>query len=269
MKEFSVLMSVYCKENPDFFSMSLNSIFNQTVLPSEVVLVEDGPLTPELYNVVDIFVGKHPEIKVVPLEKNGGLGAALNEGLKHCSYDLVARMDTDDVCKPNRFEKQLQLFENQPEVDVCSSWIDEFVDCTDNVISQRKLPETHEEILKYAKGRCPVNHPAVMYRKSKVLGVGGYQGFPEDYFLWVKMLMNNSVFYNIQESLLWFRYSTDVIKRRGGLRYAKDDIKVQWSFYKLGFISFFAFFKNSIIRSFVRLMPNTLRVWVYSKLLRR
>lgn len=269
MYSFSVLLSLYNKELPENLRVSLDSIFNQTIRPSEVILVEDGPLTDELYSSVSEYVNKYPEIKVVALPQNVGLGAALNEGLKHCSYELIARMDTDDVCKPFRFERQLKLFNEYPEVDVCSSWIDEFIGNTDNVVSQRRLPETNEEIIKFAKGRCPINHPAVMYRRSKVLEVGGYQGFPEDLYLWVKLIMSGAKFYNIQESLIYFRTSNDVYKRRGGWKYAKDDIKAQWSFYKMGFLSFLEMNKNIAIRVSVRLMPNSVRSLVYKKLLRK
>ena len=269
MSNFSVLLSVYHREQVPFMRLSLDSVFNQTVKPTEVILVEDGPLTPELYEVVDEYSQKYPCLKVVKLAKNGGLGNALNEGLKHCTCELIARMDTDDVCKPHRFEKQLQLFEKHSEVDVCSSWIDEFIDNPENVVSQRKLPQWNEEIVKYAKGRCPVNHPAVMYRRSKVLAVGGYQGFPEDSYLWVKLMLSGAVFHNIQESLIYFRTSDEVYKRRGGWKYAKDDVKAQWNFYKMGFLTFPELTKCVIIRGAVRLMPNNLRAWVYKTFLRK
>lgn len=269
MLPFSVLMSVYVKERADFLRSSLESVFAQTVLPTEVVLVKDGFLTPELDLVVNEFVTRFPNLKVVPLSQNVGLGRALNEGLKHCQYELVARMDTDDICKPDRFEKQLKVFETQLQTDVCSSWIDEFEGDVSCVRSQRRLPEKHAQIMRYAKGRCPVNHPAVMYRKSKVLSVGGYQGFPEDSYLWVKLLLAGAVFYNIQESLLWFRYSSDVLKRRGGWRYACDDIRAQWNFYRSGFLNVPELVQNVLIRGTVRLMPNGLRVWTYKHLLRR
>ena len=186
---FSVLLSLYHKESPLFLRQSLTSIFTQTLLPIEVVLVEDGPLTDELYAVIKEFTSQHPELKVISLPTNRGLGKALNEGLKHCSYDLVARMDTDDIAKPDRFEKQLAIFLEHPEIDVVGAWIDEFEGEVSNVLSMRKVPEQHENILRFAKGRCPVNHPVVMFRKSAVLKAGGYKHFPlfEDYYLWVRM----------------------------------------------------------------------------------
>lgn len=268
MLPFSVLMSVYAKERVDFLHSSLASVFAQTVPPNEVVLVKDGPLTAELEVVISRFVSEHKELKVVSLPENVGLGRALNEGIRHCSYELVARMDSDDICKPERFGKQLKIFGARPDVDVCSAWIDEFEGDVGCVCSQRRLPEKHAQIMRYAKGRCPVNHPVVMYRKSKVLSVGGYQGFPEDSYLWVKLLLAGAVFYNIQESLLWFRYSSDVLKRRGGWRYACDDIRAQWNFYRSGFLNVTELLQNVLIRGTVRLMPNWLRVWTYRHLLR-
>lgn len=268
MQDFSVLLSVYRKERPEWMREALESVFEQTARPAEVVLVEDGPLTPELYAVIEELRREHAELKSVRLPVNGGLGRALNEGLRHCSYNLVARMDTDDVCKPQRFERQLQVFEQMPETDICSAWIEEFEEDREHITSRRLLPERHEDIVKYAKKRCPVNHVAVMYRRDKVLALGGYQGFPEDYLLWIRMIMNGQRFYNIQESLLWVRFSPDVVKRRGGWNYAKRDFRAQMFFYKAGFISKTELLYNVIVRSVVRLMPNRIRIIVYKHLLR-
>ena len=267
---FSVLLSLYYKENPSNFTRSLNSIFTQTLRADEVILVEDGPLTPELYQVVGAFKTKYPELKIVTLETNSGLGVALNEGLKNCSNEWVARMDTDDICKPNRFERQWQFIQNHPEFEVVGSWIDEFVGDIDHITTIRKVPEKSEEIMEYCKGRCPVNHPTVMYKKSAVLAVGGYltKYYPEDYFLWIRMLMNGAKFYNIQESLLYFRYSPETIKKRGGWKYAIGEVHIQKMIYKLGFISFPLFIKNSLVRFVTRIMPLSLRMWIYSRLLR-
>ena len=266
---FSVLLSVYAKEKPEYLSASLKSIIEQTLVPNEIVLVKDGPLTQELEDIISIFQKKYSIIKVVALTHNQGLGKALNEGLKYCSYNLVARMDTDDIAKNTRFEKQIQIFTENPDIDICSSWIEEFEDTPVNILAIKKLPENHNEIIKYAKHRCPINHPAVMYKKDAVISAGGYEGFPEDYTLWIKMIMNNAKFYNIQESLLFFRFSSDVIKRRGGWKYAIDDIKSQNYFYQLGFLSLNEFIYNIFIRCIVRLIPTSLRSLVYQKILRK
>lgn len=267
---FSVLLSLYHKESPLFLRQSLTSVFMQTLLSAEVVLVEDGPLTDELYAIIKEFASRHPELKVVSMPTNQGLGKALNEGLKHCSYDLVARMDTDDIAKPDRFEKQLAIFREHPEIDVVGAWIDEFEGEVSNVLSVRKVPEQHEDILRFAKGRCPVNHPVVMFRKSAVLKAGGYKHFPlfEDYYLWIRMLMNGARFYNIQECLLSFRFSSDMFKRRGGWRYAVTEVRLQTLFCRIGFINFCTMIKNVSVRFVSRLLPNSLRALLYKRIVR-
>ena len=269
--KFSVLLSLYYKEDPLFLRESLNSVFNQTLLPEEVILVEDGPLTPTLYKVVEDFTRQHIEIKRVVLEKNGGLGNALNEGLKHCSYDLVARMDTDDICKPERFARQVAFMESHPEIDVVGAWIDEFQGTTSNVTSTRKPPQDSEEIRLFGKKRNPINHPVVMFRKRAVEKAGSYQPFPlfEDYYLWVRMMLNGSKMYNIPEALLYFRFSPEMFKRRGGWKYACVEIRFQWRLHQLGYIGFPTMAMNIFIRVATRIVPNSLRCRIYKKLLRK
>lgn len=268
--QFSVLLSVYYKESYSSFRKSLDSIFTQTICPNEVVLVEDGPLGCELSGVVTEYSLKYSILKVISLSTNQGLGKALNEGLKHCSYDIVARMDTDDIAKPDRFEKQLAIFEKHSDIDVVGAWIDEFEDDISKVKSVRKLPELPDDIRQFAKRRNPINHPVVMFRKSAVLAAGGYQHFPlfEDYYLWIRMLMNGAKFYNIQESLLYFRFSPEMFKRRGGKRYVMNELHFLQMMRQMHFISFSEFIQNLFIRFSIRLIPNSLRAIIYTKLIR-
>lgn len=269
---FSVLMSVYYKESPEYLRQSLESVFHQTIMPNEVVLVEDGVLTDELYGIIENFKAKKSSIlKTVKIAVNSGLGNALSVGLMHCSHELVARMDTDDIAKLERFEKQLKIFQLHPEVDICSAWIDEFVNDISSVISVRKLPKVHDDIVQFAKSRCPINHPVVMFKKSTVLAAGGYKHFPlfEDYYLWVRMIQKGARFYNIQESLLYFRFSPEMIKRRGGLKYAQDEFRFLKFMYQERFISFGQLIKSTIIRFTSRLMPNSVRLFVYKHIIRR
>lgn len=268
---FSVLMSLYFKEKSFYLRESLRSVFEQSLPPDEVILVEDGPLTDDLYAVVKEFADKYHSLKVVPLPVNGGLGKALNEGLKYCSYDIVVRMDTDDVSKPDRFEKQVKFMESHPEIDVCSAWIDEFQDNIDNVVATKRLPETSAEIYEYGKRRCPINHPVAVFRKNTVAAAGGYMHYPlfEDYYLWARMLVSGAKFYNFQESLLWFRTTPDVYRRRGGWRYAMTEIRLQFLFVGIGYIGFGTFLKNLVIRFLVRIIPNKLRSFIYKHLLRK
>lgn len=268
--KFSILISIYEKEQPFYLQQCLNSIFTQTIIPNEVILVKDGPLTDSLNKIIDIFCRKFPVIKIISLNENKGLGKALNEGLKHCSYDLVARMDTDDIAKENRFEKQLKIFNDHPDIDIISSWIDEFNGDITHISSTRKLPEFSTEIYQFAKKRSPINHPVSMFRKSAVIEAGGYKHFPlfEDYYLWVRMLMNGAKFYNIQESLLYFRLSPNMFKRRGGWTYAINEYKLQKEFKKIGFINNKEFLRNISVRFISRILPNKVRSFLYKKTLR-
>lgn len=199
------------------------------------------------------------------------MGNALNVGLAACTNDLVARMDSDDLSFPKRFEAQLQIFDKDPNVDVVGAWIDEFEKDTSNIVSTRKLPENHKDIFQYAKSRCPVNHPVVMFKKQSVLDAGGYQHFPlfEDYYLWVRMLLNGAKFYNIQESLLYFRCSPDMYKRRGGWKYAIDECRFQNTIQQMQFINPQTCLKNISIRFTTRILPNFLRTILYKKALRK
>lgn len=269
--KFSVLFSLYYKENPIFLRHSIDSVFRQTLLPSEVILVADGSLTEELDKVITEYMVKCPDLKVFRLPENQGLGKALNEGLKYCSYDLVARMDTDDIAKPDRFEKQIRVFQEHPELDVVGAWIDEFEETTSNIISTRKLPEVHDDICQFSKKRNPENHPVIMFRKQAVLAAGGYQHFPlfEDYYLWIRMLQNGAKFYNIQESLLYFRFSSAMFKRRGGLKYVTTELRFQNLLRNLEFITFSEYLYNVFIRVITRMMPNSLRAILYKKALRK
>lgn len=269
-KPFSVLMSIYKAEKPIFLRQSLDSLLSQTYPPQEIIIVEDGPLTSEIYKILEEYQHKNQIIQRIPLEKNYGLGYALNIGLRHCSYDLVARMDTDDICKPNRFEVQVKYMEDHPDVDVLGAWIDEFYETPENIVSIRKVPQHNDELYKFGKRRNPMNHPTVIFRKASVLKAGNYQTcmLLEDYFLWAKMLHSGFVFHNIQESLLFFRLSRDIYKRRGGFKYAKTEAKLQYHLYKIGYLKFENMIRNITNRFFVRILPVSLRRLIYRKLLR-
>ena len=169
MKEFSVLISVYAREQSDYLRSALHSVFEQTVPPTEVVLVEDGPLTTELEAVITDFCEKYNTLKIVKLAKNMGLGNALNIGLSACTYDLVARMDSDDLSLPNRFEAQLKVFEENPEVSVVGGWISEFDNDPQSIISYRKLPQTDRELRRMCQLKNPLNHGSI---KTKTDNLG-------------------------------------------------------------------------------------------------
>lgn len=269
--KFSVLLSVYHKEKPHFLEKAVSSVINQTVRPNEIVLVKDGPIGSKLNEVIKVFIDSYPDLfNIIELKHNKGLGKALSIGINNCKYDLIARMDTDDIAKKNRFEKQIELFRKHPNLDIVGSWVDEFQDEITNVLSKRKVPETSKQIMEFSKKRNPFNHPTVMYKKKAVLEAGNYIDFylNEDYYLWLRMLKKGFKGYNIQESLLYFRVNSDTFKRRGGIKYAYQDIKLQNEILKLGLINKFEYIKNIILRTTVRVLPNIIRQYIYKKLLR-
>jgi len=267
MKEFSVLISVYQKDNPFFFEQALRSIFDQSLLPTEVILVKDGPIEEGLTNVINNFKRKHASIKVIELEENKGLGIALNEGLENCSNEIVARMDADDINKPWRFQKEYEFLQSNPDIVLVGSWIDEFIGSPDNVQGQRKVPEHPDKISVFAKLRSPFNHPTVMFRKSAILAVGSYQSFGtfEDYHLWSRLLSAGYKTYNLQESLLYFRISADMYNRRGGWVKTKQEFNLQSYFLKTGFINRFCFMRNLFIRGLFRAAPSEIRAFFYRR----
>lgn len=268
---FSVLMSTYRKDSVFFLREALQSILSQTLLPSDMVIVKDGPLTKELDDELQFFreTVTFP-LRILELSTNVGLGLALAEGIKFTAYDLVARMDADDIAKPERFMRQISFLAENLDVDVLSCWVDEFIDQTDIVSRIKKIPETHNEIKSYMQKRNPINHPATVFKKSTILKASNYQDFylNEDYYLWIRVMSVGAIFYNIQDSLLFFRVNSEMYKRRGGFRYIKQDIKLQLFMYHSKFISLGRMFSNLIIRIPIRLLPNSLRSIIYKYILR-
>ena len=272
MEKYSVLMSLYKKEHPEYLRLALDSMINQTVMPDEIVLVEDGPLTDELYQVVMEYEEKYPELlHVVINEVNIGLGLALNKGLEACRNELVARMDTDDISKPDRCEKQLKRFEEKPELAIVGSHIDEFVGEKENVISQRRVPLDSESIYEYAKKRSAFNHPAVIYRKSAVLAEGGYSDLKrnQDVDLFGRMLFKGYKAENIDEALLWFRSSDELAVRRKSWENTKSYIATIKKFWKMGFSSFSDYAVVAVAQMGMFILPAGLQNWVYKKFLRK
>lgn len=225
MNGCSVLMSIYARENPVYFRSALNSIFNQTLLPDEIILVEDGPLTIELEKVI----ADYPILKIVKIEENQGLSNALNVGLKHCIYDFVVRMDTDDICSPVRLEKQIKYLRLHPTIDIVGSFAKKIDELGNDLNEILKVPIEHEDIMRLI-WTCPMNHPTVVFRKDKILSVGGYNPDAgprqDDYDLWFRCAAKGLHFANIPEPLLYYRFFADSVK--------KNSIKVGWYRLKVG-----------------------------------
>ena len=266
-KKYSVLMSLYKKEKPEYLRIALDSMLKQTIEPDEIVLVEDGPLTDELYEVLSDY----PMLHRIRNEKNLGLGLALNVGLKQCRNELVARMDTDDCSKPNRCEKQLARFLEKPYLAIVGSHIDEFSGEISNVISQRIVPTTSEDIYKFSKKRSAFNHPAVMYSKTAVLENNGYSDLKrnQDVDLFGRMQFEGYKAENIDEALLLFRSSDELAKRRKSWQNTWSYIATIRKFWKMGYSSFSDYAIVAIAQTGMYLMPVKMQNYIYKKLLRK
>ena len=264
-------MSVYYKERPEYLQQSMESILHQTIPASDFVLVCDGPLTAELDAVIDTMQKKFgPVLHVHRLEKNGGLGKALNAGLEQCKYELVARMDSDDISRPDRCEKQLQVFAAHPEYSLVSGIVEEFDGDIHQVTGRRVVPETQKEILQFAKKRNPFNHPCIMYKKVP----SRRQATIRTFICW-KITICGSVSlrrgyigYNIQKPLLWMRAGSAMYKRRGGWKYVESQIHLFHYMQTIGFISFAQFIEQGVLRFTASLIPNNVRKLLFMKFLR-
>lgn len=268
---FSVLMSLYCKEKPEYLRECFKSLLKQTVQPSEWVIVKDGPLTKELEDVLNEYDVKYPHlIKYVNLENNQGLGLALREGIQHCENELVARMDTDDICVPNRFEMQLNEFLKDSSLDICGSYIKEFDGDISNIISERLVPLTNDDIYVYQRRRSAFNHMTVMYKKSSVINSGNYEHAPlmEDDMLWTRMLLNQCQCKNIDQYLVYARTGLAMIERRGGWKYFKKYKESRKKVYKLGLASWWDYTYTLLVQFVVAMIPKKIRLVIFKKFLR-
>jgi len=257
--KFTVLISVCASERPIYFQECLQSIIDQSLACSELVLVQDGPLPIELLSVIDFYSRELPIVSVV-LDENEGLAAALNRGLGYCTHDIVARMDTDDICIFDRFEKQILFMQQNPDVDVLGAWIEEYDVTMTKSLGVRYTPLDSTKIMRFARRRSPISHPSVMFRKSAVLAVGGYPNFrkAQDYALWSLMLTQGYKMQNLGEVLLKMRAGDGLLERRGG-EYLKHELRILKYQYEIGFINSVEYVTNYIARSVVRLSPPTFK----------
>ncbi len=270
--KFSVLMSVYKNENPIYFDESIKSILNQTLVPNQIVIVCDGLLTEDLYKIVDKYKSYQPNIfKFVEYEKNQGLGNALNIGLKNCDYDYVARMDTDDIARNDRFEKQFDFLSKHPEISILGSSIAEFDTNINHIISYRKVPTTDYEIKKFAHKRNPFNHMTVVLKKQDVIDTGSYMDMPlaEDYYLWVRMFCNGYKGANINDNLVYARAGDEMVERRSGFAYAKKIHHLRYNLYKVGFLKYHEYVLYSICHCTIAVFPLPLKRIIYRKVLHK
>lgn len=278
---FSVLMSVYKKEKPEYLREALESVINQTLPPDEIVLVEDGPLTPELDAVLDEIASKliqkqsykdtKLQLRVVKLEQNQQLGRALAEGLKHCTNELIVRMDTDDIAVSDRFEVQYRYMAEHPEIAVSGGLMEEFDPADESYRKVKNMPTSKENIKSYSRYRNPVNHMTVMFRKAKVEEAGGYRHFPflEDYDLWTRMQAKGCEFANIDKVFVRARTERDIYKRRGGRKYCRQYLELRKQQRQLGLLNIKEYTVAIVLTIGMTLQPSWLRKLVYQRALRK
>ena len=267
---YSVLLSVYEKDNPEHLREAISSMVRQTVPPDDFLIVCDGPLTEALDRVIVEAAAVTETVRCLRIPTNQGLGRALARGLVACEHDLVARMDADDIAVPERAEIQLALFQADPKLDVTSGVVSEFRDKPRDIRQFRSLPEQHDEIVRFARVRNPINHPCVMYRRESVLEAGNYQDFfrLEDYFLWVRMIRNGARFSNSPEVLLQMRVGNGAYKRRAGLKYARSQVRLLRFMRSSAQISRADFLRGVALRVPLALVPDRARSFAFERLIR-
>ena len=264
--KFSVCMSVYKNDAARDFYAAVMSIYNQTCPPDEIILVIDGPIPKVLENTINELKGKLDILKVIRLDENMGHAVARQTGLTAAKNEICAVMDADDLSVLDRFEKQLQIFQDDPTVSVVGGLINEFIHDTENVVGTRVVPQQDNEIKEYMKSRCPMNLVTIMLKKSDVLAVGGYQDWycEEDYYLWIRLALAGYKFYNIQENLVNVRVGENMYQRRGGKKYFLSEARLQKYMLEHKLISLPKYLYNVIIRWIIQvLLPNRVRGWVF------
>ena len=268
MNKFSIITSVYKNDKPEYVREALDSMLvEQTTKPSEIVLVRDGQVPDELESILNEYESRYHNIfNIIRLEQNGGLGNALKLGVEAAKYDIIARMDSDDICLPNRFELQLKYMSENPNTDIVGGQMTEFIGGSDNIVGTRVVPCTNAEIYEYMKNRCALNHVTVMFKKDAVLKAGNYQDWfwNEDYYLWLRMMIKGCQFANLPEPLVNVRSGADQYARRGGRKYYESEKgikKLQLENKMISKVEYFYFVAQRCIIQI--LMPNWLRGWVF------
>jgi glycosyltransferase involved in cell wall biosynthesis len=264
---FSLLVPVYDGDRPDHIRRAMRSaVDDQTVRPDQVVIVRDGPVRDELARCLDELQRASPvPVTFVPLRDNAGLGPALDQGLAASWFDVIARMDADDVAMPHRFEVELPLI---ADADIVGAGLYEFMEDTDEIVGQRVPPTGPARIRRYARMHDPFNHPTVVYRREAVLAAGGYGDLPlmEDYALFARMLAGGARAVNVAEPLVFYRVGAEAFRRRGGARLLRSELRLQREFLRRGFTSPPEYLRNVIVRGGYRLIPWWLRRAVYRPL---
>lgn len=269
MLKFSVVMPVYAKDQPEWFEQALESILEQSLVSDDIIIVADGPLTDKLEALLSKY--QQDTISVVRIKKNQGLGNALNVGIKNAKHELIARMDSDDIAVPERFELQVAEFAKNKKLGILGGQIAEFITTPDEIVSYRKVPIGHNDIKAFARRRSPFNHPTVMYKKAAIQSLGGYDANAmriEDYDLWLRALNNGVVGGNLDTVLLKYRASADAMSRRKTLKSLKGHISARAKFFARGHISFVDLMYGVGTQTVLFVLPSVAAKVVFNKVVR-
>lgn len=261
---FTLLLSVWDGDQPEHLLQAFcSAVDEQTLRPAQVVIVRDGLVRDELDAcLADLHKTSPVPVTLVPLESNRGLGPALDAGMAASQFDVIARMDADDVAMPHRFEVEIPLI---AEADIVGAGLLEFVDDIENVVGQRVPPTDPEQIQRYARMHDPFNHPTVVYRRQAVQAAGGYGDLPlmEDYALFARMLQNGARAVNVAEPLVYYRVGATAFKRRGGADLLRSELRLQREFRRQRFTTPAEYARNVMVRGGYRLIPWWARRAVY------
>lgn len=271
VEPFSLLLPVYGGDRPDHLARAYrSSVDEQTLRPAEVVIVQDGPVSDALTaKLAELTADPAVPTRVVVLIDNVGLAHALERGLDECEFDLVARMDADDISLPTRFERQVQRMSEG--FDLVGTGMHEFVDENGAMVGRRVPPTDSATIIRYARFHDPFNHPTVIYRRSAVQRAGGYlpMGLMEDYFLFARMIQSGARVANLSDPLVMYRVGEGAYARRGGWHQLRAELRLQRNFRRARFTTVPQAFRNVAIRGVYRLIPEGVRRRAYRRLIAR
>lgn len=272
LQKYSVLMSVYKKTTPSELVRSIESMLQQTVKPAEIVIVEDGPITNEVSRVLSEYEAAYPGLfKIGGYTEGKGLWYALRYGMNACTFELIARMDSDDYAHPDRIERELRAFADDPSLGCVGTNVVEFEGDPDNPVALVELPSVHEEIIRFGRRRCPYRHSTLLYRKSAVVDAGGYQEMPlfEDYDLFLRMARSGVKFRNINEPLMYMATDNDFFMRRGQPDYLRKMLRFRRECLRRGDIRIWDYIVVSVPHIITILAPNRVRRFIYQSFLRK
>jgi glycosyltransferase involved in cell wall biosynthesis len=266
----SVLMSIYSATKASDLDRCLNSLSRQTLPATEVVIVRDGPIPRTAEQCIQSYES-HLPFRHLYFSNNRGLGPALHDGLEACSYELIARVDSDDSSIPERFRKQAEFLNRESDVSLVGGWMKECYPVGKVTVSvTRRCPIGHDSIRRAAKRRNPINHPTVMFRKTHVLACNSYESCPmfEDYYLWAKMLEHGYLLSNLPEVLVETEIDSDYFRRRGGVPYVKNELHLIRKLMHINFLSPMEAGIFFLPRLPMRLTPASIRQYLYRTFLR-